>query len=190
MAELIFFFFRKQILIYFKNNKNRFVGFSCWFILTHTSPSPCCSSLLYRGDQQNLPLLCHGDRQHHHRTRLCLLPNPQSHHRNTHNTLCIHCIPLFIISQSFIPTLAHEILYGTCELLHDLPAAVILDEEARGGDTLRGTEETDLIEELDTTGLESDKEVRVDLGVDERATDLRADDETILLDAKDVNGFF
>lgn len=67
---------------------------------------------------------------------------------------------------------------------------MILDEEARGGDTLRGTEETDLIEELDTTGLESDKEVRVDLGVDERATDLRADDETILLDAKDVNGFF
>ena len=91
---------------------------------------------------------------------------------------------------SFIPAPAREILHGTCELLRGLPVAAILDEEARGGDALRGAEETDLVEELGAAGLEGSEEVGVGLGVDEGVADLRPDDEAVLLDAGDAGGFF
>ncbi|KAG5043182.1 hypothetical protein JHK87_007097 [Glycine soja] len=43
-----------------------------------------------------------------------------------------------------LPPLIREILHCTCELLRDLPVAPILDEEACGGNALRGAKEADL----------------------------------------------
>ena len=62
---------------------------------------------------------------------------------------------------------AREILHCTCELLHGLPVAPILDEEACDGDALRGAEEVDLAEELGVAGLEGGEEVGVSVGLDE-----------------------
>jgi len=93
--------------------------------------------------------------------------------------------PASTIPQSFIPTSAR--IHGTYELQRGLSVTTILDEEACGDDALRGAEETDLIEELDTAGVEGGEEVRAGLGVDEGATNLCADDEAVLLDA---GGFF